>query len=119
MPSAHRIAVLAALAALAAGGAGCGGEATPSPPAGTGPVVTSFDADDVDCSLGTLGTVFVEWETANATGVEIAVDGGDPALAEPSGALTLTVPCDGEEHTVSLTPLDASGKGETAIRTVE
>lgn len=98
--------------------AGCGGASTPTPPATTDPVVTSFDAEGIDCSLGAPGTVFVEWETANASGVEIVVDGGDPASAGPSGALTLGVPCDGEEHQVSITPLGDDGPGRPETRTV-
>ncbi|MDW8339166.1 MAG: hypothetical protein RMM28_08520 [Thermoleophilia bacterium] len=115
MPGRRSTVVLVAFAAVAAS---CGGGSTPAPPATTGPVLTSFEAEDVDCSLGTLGTVFVRWEAANATGVEIVVDGGDPAAAGPSGALTLTVPCDGEEHEVSITPLGDAGRGETETRVV-
>jgi hypothetical protein len=110
-------ALLLAAAALAAG---CGGDSgsTTTEPTTTDPVMTSLEVGDLDCSEGSIGTIFVTWETANATAVDIVVDSGDPAGAGPSGALTLTAPCDGEEHEVSITPLGDDGPGQPETRTV-
>lgn len=112
-----RLAGLLAAAALLASGCGDDSSST-TEPATTDPVVTKLDVDDLDCSEGSIGTFFVTWETENATFVDIVVDGGDPATADASGALTLTAPCDGSEHEVSITPLGDDGPGKTETRTV-
>jgi hypothetical protein len=100
--------------------AGCGGSADGSGvPETTHPVVARFEAEGIDCpEESPTGTVLVEWETANATAVEIVVDDGDPALADASGTLTLAVPCDGKEHSVTITPLGEDSRGDPEKRAV-
>jgi hypothetical protein len=106
-------------AVLSAASCGGGSGATTDEPPTADPVVTSFEVEDVECEEGAAtGTVFIEWETRNATGVDIVVGSGDPAVAEPSGALTLAVPCDGSEHEIAITPLGADGPGKPEVRTV-
>lgn len=117
MRPAQAVALVLAATVLAAGcggGSGAGNE-----PPTTDPVVIAFEAEGVECEEGaTVGTVFIEWQTANASGIEVAVDSGDPALAEPSGALTLAVPCDGSQHEIEITPLGPAGPGQPEVRTV-
>lgn len=112
------LAGLLAAAVLLAAGCGDDSSSTTTEPPTTDPVVTSLDVEGLDCSEGSIGTFFVAWETANATKVDLVVDGGDPAGAGPSGALTLTAPCDGEEHSITITPLGESGPGLPETRTV-
>jgi hypothetical protein len=114
-PAAQLPGVLLIAAALLAG---CGGDSGSTTIETTDPVVTSLEVGDLDCSEGSIGTIFVSWETANATAVDLVVDSGDPAGAGPSGAVTLTAPCDGSEHEVSVTPLGDGGPGEPETRTV-
>lgn len=81
--------------------------------------MTRFEAEGIDCpEESPTGTVLMEWETANATAIEIVVDDGDPVLADAAGTLTLAVPCDGKEHSIAITPLGDDGPGEPETRTV-
>ena len=52
------------------------------------------------------------WATANATAVEIDVDGINPTGFGPSGTTDLVVPCDDAEHTITVTPQSDAGPGE-------
>lgn len=80
--------------------------------------VTSFDVGDLTCGAATTAPVQVQWETENATAVDIAVDSFTPAGYGPSGTATVTVPCDGESHDVTITPRSDTGPGEPETKTV-
>jgi hypothetical protein len=74
--------------------------------------VSSFDVGDLSCGAATTAPVAVSWATENATAVEIAVDSVPPSGYGPSGTTNLVVPCDGESHTITLTPQSDLGPGE-------
>lgn len=114
----RRVGVVAASLAVVTGCGGSGSDGPDTETTATGPAVTAFDVDDLDCSGGTIGTVLVTWETQGATKVDIVVDSGDPAGAGPSGSLTLAIPCDDAEHEVTITPLGDAGQGEAATELV-
>ena len=81
--------------------------------------VTSFMVGELSCpSGGGDGDVAVSWTTNAATAARIEVDGETAEDAGPSGTATVAVPCDGEDHAVSLTALGDEGEGETESRTV-
>ena len=58
------------------------------------------------------------WATENATAVQIAVDSFTPAGYGPSGTATVTVPCDGDSHDVTITPRSDAGAGEAETKSV-
>ncbi len=74
--------------------------------------VSSFEVGDLTCGAATTAPVTVSWETENATAVEIAVDSVSPAGFGPSGSTSVVVPCDGETHTITITPQSDAGPGE-------
>jgi hypothetical protein len=74
--------------------------------------VTSFDVGDLTCGAATTAPVAVSWTTENATAVEIAVDSVSPSGFGPSGTTNVVVPCDGESHTITITPQSDAGAGE-------
>ena len=80
--------------------------------------VTSFDVGDLSCGAAATAPVEVTWATENATAVQIAVDSFTPAGYAPSGSATVTVPCDGESHDVTITPRSDAGSGEPETKTV-
>jgi hypothetical protein len=81
--------------------------------------VTSFEVGDLDCSAGgSDGTVDVSWDTSAATAVEISVDEGGTSGFGPSGSTSVDVPCDGETHDITITPLSDDGSGESETESV-
>jgi hypothetical protein len=74
--------------------------------------VTSLEVGELTCGGATTAPVEVTWDTANATAVEINVDGINPAGFGPTGSTNLVVPCDDAEHTISVTPQSDAGPGE-------
>ena len=106
--------------ALVAGGAGGRASvsrqvntATSPPPVGA-PLVTRFHMlEDVTCPGGTA-EVAAAWVTQNASAVNFSVDGQPlPAAAgfPTTGTGNIAVPCDGNDHKVTLT---ATGTGPAA-----
>jgi len=106
--------------ALVAGGAGGRASvsrqvntATSPPPVGA-PLVTRFHMlEDVTCPGGTA-EVAAAWVTQNASAVNFSVDGQPlPASAgfPTTGTGNIAVPCDGNDHKVTLT---ATGTGPVA-----
>jgi hypothetical protein len=107
--------------ALVAGGAG--GRAsvsrqvntTNSPPPAGAPLVTRFHMlEDVTCPGGSTAEVAAAWVTQNASAVNFSVDGQPlPAAAgfPTTGTGNIAVPCDGNDHKVTLT---ATGTGPVA-----
>lgn len=91
-------------------------------PSGGSPSIDSFELEDsVSCS-GDTADVKAEWSTSNADGVDFAVDGepvpanaGEPA----SGSGNVPVPCDGEEHEVTITAGNSSGETATDSKKVK
>ena len=73
--------------------------------------VTSFELSDLDCGAATTGPVTVTWETQNATAVEIAVDGGVADGLRAERFHDVVVACDGEPHTITITPESDAGPG--------
>jgi Pentapeptide repeats (8 copies) len=80
--------------------------------------VASFDVGDLSCGAATTGPVTVSWTTTDATAVQIAVDTVAPASFGPSGTTTVVVPCDGESHSITITPLSDAGPGEPSSEDV-
>ncbi|HEX2345550.1 MAG TPA: pentapeptide repeat-containing protein [Gaiellaceae bacterium] len=79
----------------------------------TDTTVTSLVVGEFICSSGASdAAVAVSWTTQNATAAEIGLDGQTVSESGPSGSTTLQIPCDGETHEVSVTPLSDSGPGE-------
>jgi hypothetical protein len=79
----------------------------------TDTTVTSLVIGEFICSSGAGdAAVTVAWTTQNATAAEIGLDGQTVSESGPSGSTTLQIPCDGETHEVSVTPLSDSGPGE-------
>ena len=94
-------------------------ETTDTTTEGAKATVTSFVVGDLSCpSAGADGDLAVSWTTAQATAARLDVDGETADETGPSGSSTLTVPCDGAEHTVSVTALNDAGEGETESETV-
>ena len=102
--------------------AGAGGRASVSrqvnttntpPPAGA-PMITRFHVlEDVTCPGGTAEVAAV-WATQNTSAVNFSVDGQPlPAAAgfPTTGTGNIAVPCDGNDHKVTLT---ATGTGPSA-----
>ena len=87
--------------------------ATSPPPVGA-PLVTRFHMlEDVTCPGGTA-EVAAAWVTQNASAVNFSVDGQPlPAAAgfPTTGTGNIAVPCDGNDHKVTLT---ATGTGPVA-----
>ena len=87
--------------------------ATSPPPVGA-PLVTRFHMlEDVTCPGGTA-EVAAAWVTQNASAVNFSVDGQPlPAAAgfPTTGTGNIAVPCDGNDHKVTLT---ATGTGPAA-----
>ena len=99
--------------ALVAGGAGGRASvsrqvntATSPPPVGA-PLVTRFHMlEDVTCPGGSTAEVAAAWVTQNASAVNFSVDGQPlPAAAgfPTTGTGNIAVPCDGNDHKVTLT----------------
>lgn len=91
--------------------------------AGGAPTIDSFDVPSTaGCEEGEeQKNVGVEWEASDATGVELAVDGEAPgaqAGLEASGSADVTVPCDGEDHEISLTAFNSAGETATESATI-
>ena len=80
--------------------------------------VKSFDVGDLNCGSGQTAPVAVSWDTENATAVDIAVDSFTPAGYGPSGSTSVTVPCDGSSHDITITPRSDAGSGEPETKTV-
>ena len=94
-------------------------ETTETTTEGAEATVTSFVVGDLSCpSAGADGDIAVSWTTAQATAARLEVDGETADETGPSGSASLTVPCDGAEHTVSVTALSDAGDGETESETV-
>lgn len=94
------------------GGGGGGSAGTAS--------VASFDVGDAMCTASS-GTVKVSWSTKDATGVELAIDGQPPGASAgfgPEGETLLDIPCSGGASTISITPFNDSGSGETVEKQV-
>lgn len=96
--------------------------ATSGAPDGEGPRIVSFEVPPViECEL--IGAVVpVRFETDDTTTVAFAVDGvSDPGPASPplSGAHQLSLPCDGNAHTILLVAVGPRGQtvGTRAVRT--
>jgi hypothetical protein len=85
-----------------------------SPPPVGAPLITRFQMlEDVTCPGGTAD-VAASWVTQNAQAVSFSVDGQPlPAAAgfPTSGTGNIAVPCDGNDHKVTLT---ATGTGPAA-----
>lgn len=83
--------------------------------------IASFTVGDADCSAGaTTAEVAVEWNGVNATSADFAVDGQAPGAQAGfggSGRTMLSVPCDGDDHTIEVTVSNAAG--ETASQTAQ
>ena len=85
----------------------------------TDTTVTSLVVGEFICSSGASdAAVTVSWTTQNATAAEIGLDGQTVSESGPSGSTTLQIPCDGETHEVSVTPLSDSGPGEPQAQEV-
>jgi hypothetical protein len=80
--------------------------------------VTSFEVGELMCGAATTAPVAVAWQTQNATAVEIAVDIVSPSGFGPSGTTNVVVPCDGESHTITITPENDEGPGEAESKEV-
>jgi hypothetical protein len=64
-------------------------------------------------------TTTLTWTSQRASGVDLSVDG--PGLYKsygPSGSDTLNVPCDGKNHTYTVTAKGAGGQTASATVTV-
>jgi len=123
--------IAAVLAGAALAVAGCGGgsdepsaDETTDTTETTETVVvsaamTSFVPGLLVCSAeGEGGSVTVSWTTADASGVRLEVDGEEAAEVGPSGIEQIDVPCDGQKHTLSATPLSDEGEGRPFSRVV-
>lgn len=114
-----RRSALGTVAALVAAAlvAGCGGTTETET---NEPTVTLFEVGELVCDEGeTTGPVEVAWATANATNVDFAVDSTEGALPfGPKGSTSVLVPCDGEEHEVTIIPWSNVGEGESESETV-
>ena len=73
--------------------------------------VTSFDVSGLLCDGATSGSVSVSWETENATAIKLALDTAVPTDFPPSGSTSVTVPCDGAPHAITITPQSDAGPG--------
>jgi hypothetical protein len=129
MRSARSAAVVTALfGVLALLAAGCGGSGGSESTTGSTTEstttsaseakITSFDVGDLVCGGAVTAPVDVTWATQNATAVDIAVDDFTAIGRGPSGTTTVTVPCDGESHQISITPKSGAGLGETETKDV-
>jgi len=105
--------------------AGCGGSDTTETTETTDVTtieaeITSFEVGELDCPAGSASAVVnVAWKTENATAVDIEVDSVSPVSGfGPSGSTGVAVPCDGQEHEITITPLNDSGEGESESETV-
>lgn len=108
------IVVTVMLAACSSDDGGGGSSSSPSAATGT-PKVLTFEVGDAMCTADS-GAVKVTWTTEHATGVEFAVDGESPGASAgfgPSGDTTLDIPCSGGTSTISITPSNDEGAGET------
>ena len=121
--------VIALLGAVALPAAGCGGSGDSGSTTGnttdstettsaSEAKVTSFDVGDLVCGGAVTAPVDVTWATQDATAVDIAVDDFAEIRRGPSGTTTVTVPCDGESHQISITPKSDAGLGETETKDV-
>ena len=85
--------------------------------------IASFTVGEADCSGGaTTTSVMVQWNGVNATGSEFEIDGQAPGAQAGfggSGAANFDLPCDGEDHTISLTVFNAEGETATETRDVQ
>jgi hypothetical protein len=79
--------------------------------------VTSFAVGKLVCT-GSSGDLAVTWTTGQATAVKIEVDGSDKANEGPSGSTTVSIPCDGASHQVTVLAENDSGEGQAKSATV-
>lgn len=93
---------------------------TPEPPGA--PDVTAFQIlENVTCPAGQPLLVAAAWATTNATAVSFSIDGQPlPAAAgyPVTGAGKIPVPCDGNEHVVTLTAANAANQTSALSRPV-
>lgn len=94
----------------------------PTPPPPGAPTITAFQIlESVTCTAGQPLTVAAAWASQDATTVSFAVDGQPlPAAAgyPVTGAGQIPVPCDGEDHAVTLTVANAAAQTDALTRTV-
>lgn len=87
-------------------------------PAGP-PRILAFDAPErVDC--GTVTSIEVSWETADATLVRFDIDGsGSFRIGGPEGSARLPFACDGAGHVYRLVAVGVGGEEVSVARRVD
>ena len=117
-PTVGGVAALCCAIGLAGCGGSSGSESSTETTTTSAAKVTSFDVGDLRCGAGVSAPVDVTWTTEAAAAVDIKVDDFPSASGGPSGMKTVTVPCDDESHQIAITPIGASGPGETETKHV-